>query len=82
MTEASLALMKTLRAQLAGCDWTTEAIGALVKAFCKEQGVKMGQVGMPVRALVCGTTQTPSVDATLALIGKDETLRRMDQYLI
>ena len=53
-----------------------------LREFCKEQGVKMGQVGMPVRALVCGTTQTPSVDATLALIGKDETLRRMDQYLI
>jgi glutamyl-tRNA synthetase len=64
MTEASLALMKSLRAQFAACDWTTEAIGALIKAFCKEQGVKMGQVGMPVRALVCGTTQTPSVDAT------------------
>ncbi len=81
MTEASLALMKNLREQFASCDWTTEAIGALIKAFCKEQDVKMGQVGMPLRALVCGTTQTPSVDATLALIGKDETLRRMDQYL-
>jgi glutamyl-tRNA synthetase len=32
---------------------------------------------MPLRVLVCGTAQTPSVDAVLALIGKDEVLRRM-----
>ena len=37
----------------------------------------MGQLGMPLRVLVCGTTQTPSVDAVLALIGRDAVLERM-----
>lgn len=37
----------------------------------------MGQLGMPLRVLVCGTTQTPSVDAVLALIGREQVLARL-----
>ncbi|SMF24635.1 glutamyl-tRNA synthetase [Pseudogulbenkiania subflava DSM 22618] len=58
-------------------EWNAEAIHHLFKPFCAAEGIKMGQLGMPLRVLVCGTTQTPSVDAVLALIGKDEVLRRM-----
>ncbi|MFB9160042.1 glutamate--tRNA ligase [Chromobacterium violaceum] len=57
--------------------WTAESIHELFKPFCADEGIKMGQLGMPLRVLVCGTTQTPSVDAVLALIGKDEVLRRI-----
>ncbi|WP_374421123.1 glutamate--tRNA ligase [Chromobacterium sp.] len=57
--------------------WSAETIHELFKPFCAEEGIKMGQLGMPLRVLVCGTTQTPSVDAVLAVIGKDEVLRRL-----
>ena len=33
--------------------------------------------GMPLRLAVCGTAKTPSVDAVLALMGKEEVLRRI-----
>jgi glutamyl-tRNA synthetase len=36
---------------------------------------------MPLRVMVTGTTHTPSIDATLELIGKDEVLARMDKAL-
>lgn len=58
-------------------DWTAEGIHALFKPFCDEEGIKMGKLGMPLRLAVCGTAKTPSVDAVLALIGKEEVLRRM-----
>ena len=58
-------------------DWTAEGIHALFKPFCDEDGIKMGKLGMPLRLAVCGTAKTPSVDAVLALIGKEEVLRRM-----
>lgn len=64
--------------QLAALEaWTAESIHELFKPFCAAEGIKMGQLGMPLRVLVCGTTQTPSVDAVLALIGKEEVLRRL-----
>ncbi|MFH6975144.1 glutamate--tRNA ligase [Neisseria sp. 23W00296] len=58
-------------------EWTVEAIHALFKPFCDEEGIKMGKLGMPLRLAVCGTAKTPSVDAVLALIGKEEVLRRI-----
>lgn len=74
----SVARMGRFADKLASLDtWSAEAIHELFKPFCAEEGIKMGQLGMPLRVLVCGTTQTPSVDAVLALIGKDEVLRRL-----
>lgn len=58
-------------------DWHTENIHALFAPFCEAEGIKMGKLGMPLRLAVCGTAKTPSVDAVLALLGKDEVLRRM-----
>lgn len=57
--------------------WDVDALAALFKSFAATECVKMGQIGMPLRAAVFGTTQTPSVDATLALLGKSETLARL-----
>ncbi|MBB5018814.1 glutamyl-tRNA synthetase [Chitinivorax tropicus] len=78
LDEASAARMKRFAAKLAALDsWTAESIHTLFKPFCEEEGIKMGQLGMPLRVTVCGTTQTPSIDAVLALIGKEAVLQRM-----
>lgn len=58
-------------------EWHAEAIHELFKPFCDEEGIKMGKLGMPLRLAVCGTAKTPSVDAVLALIGKEEVLKRI-----
>lgn len=58
-------------------EWSATAIHDLFKPFCADEGIKMGQLGMPLRVLVCGTTQTPSVDAVLALLGRETVLARM-----
>ena len=74
----AVARMGRFADKLAALDsWTAKSIHELFKPFCAEEGIKMGQLGMPLRVLVCGTTQTPSVDAVLAVIGKEEVLRRL-----
>jgi glutamyl-tRNA synthetase len=78
LSEESRARMARFAERLASLeDWNAEAIHALFKPFCAEEGIKMGLLGMPLRVLVCGTSHTPSVDAVLALIGKQEVLDRM-----
>ncbi|WP_338621117.1 glutamate--tRNA ligase [Paludibacterium sp. THUN1379] len=78
LSDESRARMARFAERLAALpQWTAEAIHELFKPFCADEGIKMGQLGMPLRVLVCGTAQTPSVDAVLALIGKDEVLKRM-----
>lgn len=58
-------------------EWNTEAIHGLFQPFCEAEGIKMGKLGMPLRLAVCGTAKTPSIDAVLALIGKEEVLKRI-----
>ena len=57
--------------------WDQPSLAQFIKEFVKQQEVKMPQVGMPLRAKLCGTLQTPSVDAVLALLGREEVLKRL-----
>ncbi|MDK4681472.1 glutamate--tRNA ligase [Kingella negevensis] len=76
--EEAPARMQRFAEKLAALDtWTAESIHDLFKPFCDEEGIKMGKLGMPLRLAVCGTAKTPSVDAVLALMGKEEVLKRM-----
>ncbi|MDO5638876.1 MAG: glutamate--tRNA ligase [Neisseria sp.] len=58
-------------------DWDAESIHDLFQPFCEAEGIKMGKLGMPLRLAVAGTAKTPSIDAVLALLGKEEVLRRI-----
>jgi glutamyl-tRNA synthetase len=62
-------------------DWTRESIAALLKAAAAKHGLKPPQVMMAMRALVAGTTQTPAIDAVLALLGREVVLARLRPYL-
>ena len=71
-----LPAFEKLRADLAGVAWEAPALGQLLKDTAAAFGLKMGQVGMPLRLILFGTAQTPSIDQVLALLGREETLRR------
>ncbi len=58
-------------------DWTREALSALIKAVLADRGMKMPQLAIPLRVAVTGQTQTPAVDAVLALLGKQTVLKRL-----
>jgi len=70
-------LFDDLLAAFASLTWTREAIGAELKAAAARHGLKPPQVMMPLRFLVCGTPQTPAIDAVLALLGRDVTRARL-----
>ena len=55
-------------------EWNAAAISAAVKQTLAEHGLKMPQLAMPVRVLVMGTHQTPSLDAVLALHHQQKVL--------
>ncbi len=69
------------RRQLETVEWRREAIGAALKAVLAEHQLKMPKIAMPLRVMVTGEPQSPSIDATLELIGRDEVLARMTQEL-
>lgn len=70
-----------LREKLSKIEWNRANISACVKEVLAEFKQKMPKIAMPLRVMVTGETQTPSVDATLELIGRDEVLARMAKQL-
>lgn len=68
--------VRTLAAELAA--WTPEPLEHIVKQVSEESSVGMGKVAQPVRVAVTGGTASPGIGETLELIGRDETLRRLD----
>lgn len=66
-----------LAKMLEACPWTKEDITEAVKETLRATGLKMPQLAMPVRVLVMGTAQTPSLDAVLSLSLRDKVLERL-----
>jgi glutamyl-tRNA synthetase len=62
---------------LEACPWEKGAISEAIKEVLKATGLKMPQLAMPVRVLVMGTAQTPSLDAVLALCPRQLVLDRL-----
>ena len=75
--EAKLILNKFANSLESLPEWNLEAIKLAIKEFCSVQNVKMPQLGMPLRLKLCGTTQTPSFDAVIHILGKNKVLARI-----
>jgi glutamyl-tRNA synthetase len=74
--EALLARLKTLE------PWNAAAIHDAMNAVMEELGIKLGLLAQPVRIAVTGSNVSPSVDVTLALLGKEKTLQRLQNALV
>lgn len=57
--------------------WEAPAIGALIKESVGKHGLKMPKLAMPLRVLLTGQAQTPSVDAVVALFPRETVLARL-----
>ena len=77
VTEAVKPAIATLADKLADVEWTAAAIGAALKDTLAAHQLKMPQLAMPVRVLVLGTPQTPSLDAVLALVEREKVIQRL-----
>ncbi|RBP53161.1 glutamate--tRNA ligase [Arenicella xantha] len=74
----SQALLSSLIAKLeALTDWHAEEIQACVQQTVDQHEVGFAKVAQPVRIAVTGATNSPSIDATLSLLGRAETLQRL-----
>jgi glutamyl-tRNA synthetase len=57
--------------------WTVEATEQAVRAFAERRGIKLGGVAQPLRAALTGRTTSPPIFDVLAVLGKNESLSRL-----
>jgi glutamyl-tRNA synthetase len=69
--------VNTLADKLATCTWDKPSLATAIKETLVAHGLKMPQLAMPVRVLLMGTAQTPSLDAVLELLDRQTVLQRL-----
>lgn len=77
LTDAIRPAVAALAERLTTATWDKAGIAQALKDTLGEHGLKMPQLAIPVRLLVCGRAQTPSVDAALALFDRDVVVQRL-----
>ena len=77
VTEAVKPALKMLAEKLASANWDKANISSVLKEVLAANGLKMPQLAMPVRVLVLGTPQTPSLDAVLELLDKQKVIDKL-----
>ncbi len=77
ITDAVKPALAALAVALADVAWDKAAIAGALKQVLVAHGLKMPQLAMPVRVLIMGTAQTPSLDAVLELHSRDTVLARL-----
>ncbi|HYM30852.1 MAG TPA: glutamate--tRNA ligase [Candidatus Cybelea sp.] len=75
-------ILRQLRERLSTVDpWSAAATEAAVRALTEQTGLKLGKVAQPLRAAMTGRTVSPPVFDVLAVLGREESLGRLDDAI-
>ncbi len=77
VTDTVKPALNLLIEKLTSCAWDKTSIAASIKEVLAACSLKMPVLAMPVRVLVMGTAQTPSLDAVLELIEREKVIARL-----
>jgi glutamyl-tRNA synthetase len=82
LSEKSVKVFEVLLKQFKKLEcWEKEPLHDIVKATATQLELGMGKVAQPIRVAVTGNTISPSIDATLELLGRDKTVARLEKAL-
>jgi glutamyl-tRNA synthetase len=74
--------LQAARDALAGAEpFTVDRVEAALRGVVEAVGAKPGAVFQPVRVAIAGTTVSPGIFESVALLGREETLARIDRAL-
>ncbi len=77
LTPESCALLQDFVVAVRELDWTRENLSAAIKGILSSRGLKMPQLGLPLRVALVGRTKTPAIEAVLELFGRDVVTERL-----
>jgi glutamyl-tRNA synthetase len=81
LTPEARIILREIAEALARTDFTSSSIDVALRDFAAATGRKLGQVAQPLRAALTGSTASPGIDATLAALGKEEALARLEAVI-
>ena len=81
LTPEARASLAALAPHLAETDFTQPALDTALRTQAQATNQKLGQLAQPLRAALTGSTTSPGIDATLAALGREESLARIEAAL-
>jgi glutamyl-tRNA synthetase len=81
LSAESIPALQDFAAILKNVDWETSAISATIKEVLAKHGLKMPKLAMPLRVILTGQTQAPSVDALVVLFPREIVISRIERCL-
>lgn len=77
LTSSAMTACQALAAAFKDAEWTVGGISDAIKSTLQQQGMKMPQLAIPARVLVCGKSQTPDFTIVLSLFDKKIVVDRL-----
>lgn len=62
-------------------DWSEESVNKAIHDFAEKEDIKLGKIAQPLRAALTGTTVSPGIFEVAAVLGKDETIGRLNDVM-
>jgi glutamyl-tRNA synthetase len=80
--EGGKSILEELRAGLASMStFEKEPVEKLLKSVAEKRGLKLGKVAQPLRVAVTGGDKSPPMNETLAILGKERVMARIEAML-
>ena len=74
----SVGILKELTSHLQNASWDRETLEEVMNGFAAAHDTKFGKLAAPLRAVLAGRTVSPSVFDMMLVLGRDETLSRLN----
>jgi len=81
LSAEALPALREFAERIANISWDAASIAALIKELLTKHGLKMPKLAMPLRVMLVGQTQAPSVDALVVLFTRELVLSRVTKHL-
>ena len=80
VTEAACDALRDLRTRLETTVWEKAQLNQALKDVVAARGLKLPQLAIPLRVVLTGQPQTPSIDAVLEAFGREVVLARLGRH--
>ncbi len=81
ITPEAIAVVSAFLGKLEAVTWNTEAIHGVMNEVVAEQQIKFPKLAMPLRVMLTGGAQSPSIDQVMFILGRETALKRIQAYL-
>jgi glutamyl-tRNA synthetase len=82
LTAETAPVLELSKSRLAALvDWRPAPIHEAIQAQAEAGGLGLGKVAQPIRVAVSGGSVSPPIDQTLAILGREETIARIERAI-